>query len=74
MDPNIFFPVWPKSPAVRQSRMAKRTCRSCPVVSACLEWALDTAQSSGIWGGLNEQQRRRLPAPPAALITGSIEP
>jgi WhiB family redox-sensing transcriptional regulator len=65
MDPEIFFPSWPKSPAARQNRMARRTCRSCPVLSDCLEWAVSTGQGSGIWGGLSETQRCKLVVPSA---------
>jgi WhiB family redox-sensing transcriptional regulator len=40
--------------------MAKLLCRGCPVQMTCLNYALDTAQDSGIWGGLTETERRRL--------------
>lgn len=37
---------------------AKAMCRRCPVIAECLEWALDTAQPFGIWGGTTERDRR----------------
>jgi WhiB family redox-sensing transcriptional regulator len=44
---------------VRESR-AKAICRQCPVRSECLDHALRVGESHGIWGGLNEHERRGL--------------
>lgn len=38
---------------------AKMVCRGCPVVSECLEWALEHNEV-GVWGGLTEDERRSL--------------
>ena len=40
--------------------VAKRICASCPVVDPCLEFALGTREAHGVWGGLNETERRAL--------------
>lgn len=37
---------------------AKRVCAACPVRAACLEYALETRQEFGVWGGTTERQRR----------------
>jgi len=37
---------------------AKAICATCPVREECLEYALETNQDSGIWGGLDEEQRQ----------------
>jgi WhiB family transcriptional regulator, redox-sensing transcriptional regulator len=39
---------------------AKAVCRSCPVRTSCLQWALDHDERFGVWGGLSERERRRL--------------
>jgi WhiB family redox-sensing transcriptional regulator len=39
---------------------AKRICAECPVKAECLEAALAARESFGVWGGLNEYERRRL--------------
>lgn len=39
---------------------AKRICATCPVRVPCLEYALRTRDPHGVWGGLNELERRRL--------------
>lgn len=39
---------------------AKQVCGTCPVRDDCLEYALDTGEKFGIWGGLSERERRRL--------------
>ena len=35
-------------------------CGVCPVREECLEFALQTRQVDGIWGGLTEPERRRV--------------
>ncbi len=59
-DPELFFPVGTTGPALDQTHRAKAVCGSCSVSSECLEWALDTNQDAGVWGGLNEDERRAL--------------
>ena len=44
---------------VREGR-ALALCALCPVREDCLQYALDTGQGYGIWGGLREDQRRLL--------------
>lgn len=39
---------------------AKALCRECPVRNACLDYALTKPEPYGIWGGLNERERKRL--------------
>lgn len=58
--PEVWFPVGSSGPAVTQREYAKSLCRGCPVQGSCLQWALATGQEHGVWGGLDEQQRRDL--------------
>lgn len=39
---------------------AKQICARCEVRSDCLEYALRVRENHGIWGGLNEMERRVL--------------
>ncbi|HEY7400911.1 MAG TPA: WhiB family transcriptional regulator [Actinomycetota bacterium] len=39
---------------------AKAVCARCPVRPECLEYALRIREPHGIWGGLNEMERRAL--------------
>ena len=55
VDPDLFFPERGAS-----TREAKEVCRGCVVRLDCLEYALDSAEKFGIWGGLSERERRRL--------------
>lgn len=41
-------------------RSAQAVCAECPVVAECLEFALASNQSLGIWGGTTPNERRRL--------------
>lgn len=56
----LFFPVGQGPQAMQRTVEAKAICRTCPVTEQCLEWALETRQDTGVWGGLSEKERRRL--------------
>jgi WhiB family redox-sensing transcriptional regulator len=45
--------------AVRE-RQAKAVCATCPVHKECLDFALRIREPHGIWGGLNEIERRAI--------------
>ncbi len=59
----VFFP--PSHPerkddkAEREER-AKTICAQCSVREACLDYAVRIREAHGIWGGLNEAERRPL--------------
>ncbi len=40
--------------------VAKAICLRCPVIDSCRDYALDVREGHGIWGGLNEMERRSL--------------
>ncbi len=40
--------------------IAKGLCRRCPVADQCLNYAMSVPDCNGIWGGLNELERKRL--------------
>jgi WhiB family transcriptional regulator, redox-sensing transcriptional regulator len=57
-DPDLFFPVGTTGQALVQIARAKEVCEECPVSLNCLDFALETNQDSGIWGGTSEEERR----------------
>ena len=59
-DPELFFPIGSTGPALQQIEEAKQVCHRCEVADACLQWALQTGQDAGVWGGLSEVERRVL--------------
>lgn len=59
-DPELFFPVGTSGPALSQIARAKSVCGRCPASAQCLEWALESGQDSGVWGGASEDERRAL--------------
>ncbi|MFF2236503.1 WhiB family transcriptional regulator [Streptomyces anulatus] len=59
-DPDLFFPVGTTGPAVVQAEEARAVCRRCPVMERCLQWALESGQDHGVWGGTDENDRRRI--------------
>ena len=68
-DPEVFFPVGHQHQIEAKHKAAKRVCAYCPVRQRCLEWALDTGQNTGVWGGLDEAERRRLARVPDSSMT-----
>ena len=59
-DANLFFPAGSTGMAIDQIDAAKAVCRACPVQDACLRFAFVTNQEAGIWGGKDEDERRKL--------------
>lgn len=60
-DPDLFFdrPGY-EDAAHKRERVAaaKAICAGCPVRAECLNWALAMDADYGIWGGLDEHERR----------------
>jgi len=52
-DPDIFFPS-----KEEDASQAKAVCCDCHVRKECLDFALDSNQTFGVWGGLSEMERR----------------
>jgi WhiB family redox-sensing transcriptional regulator len=62
-DSAAFFPpphFERKEVRLARERFAKSICRGCPVTARCLDYALRTQEPHGVWGGLNELERRQL--------------
>jgi WhiB family redox-sensing transcriptional regulator len=59
-DPELFFPIGTTGTALHAIDYAKRVCEQCSVTQECLDFALETNQDSGIWGGLSEEERRSI--------------
>lgn len=59
-DPDLFFPVGTTGAAVHQIEAAKAVCDVCLAKDACLQFAIENNQDSGVWGGTSEDERRKL--------------
>lgn len=59
-DPAVFFPEDFRRQAPLIAVQAKEVCRRCPVVAQCLAHALAVPERTGVWGGLDEDERRNL--------------
>lgn len=56
VDPELWFP----EKGGDNGSQAKRVCGGCPVRAECLEFAVESGQRAGIWGGLNERELRQV--------------
>ncbi|TBO57535.1 WhiB family transcriptional regulator [Streptomyces kasugaensis] len=36
---------------------ARKLCSECPIQQACTDWAVETGETDGIWGGLTPRER-----------------
>jgi WhiB family transcriptional regulator, redox-sensing transcriptional regulator len=54
-DPNLWFPEGGSNGAP-----AKAVCRTCPLIDACAAFAIPQPRLWGVWGGLNDEDRRQL--------------
>ena len=57
VDPELFFP---DSGDVHAVEVAKLVCESCPVADQCLQFALESKERYGVWGGRTERERRNM--------------
>jgi WhiB family transcriptional regulator, redox-sensing transcriptional regulator len=58
----FFAPSYFERRAEKDAReaVAKAICARCPVQGPCLDYALRVREDHGVWGGLNEMERRAL--------------
>ena len=59
----VFYPPGTferKADKVARESRAKEICRTCPVKQPCLDYAVNIREPHGIWGGLNEAERKTL--------------
>ena len=54
-DPEVFYPGQGDG-----TFAARAICRRCPVVTACLNEALDLGDQHGVWGALSPEERKNL--------------
>lgn len=68
-EPETFFPVGSGGAALDEVAAAKAVCSGCAVLDECRDYALRSRQPFGVWGGLDEEERRALIAPrPVATV------
>lgn len=57
----VFFPppqFERKHERLERERRAKAICSQCAVRAECLDYAIEIREPHGIWGGLNETERK----------------
>jgi len=59
-DPGLFFPLGGTGEPLVQAQTAKQVCQTCLVRQSCLQYALETNQETGVWGGTSEDERRTM--------------
>lgn len=55
VEPELFYPV-----SDAEAGPAKQVCGTCAVQERCLDFALDSREFEGVWGGLTGSERRAL--------------
>ena len=56
-DPDLFFPVSVGTASAKQVSRALRICERCQVKEQCLDFAMQTGEADGIWGGTTPEER-----------------
>ena len=60
---SVFFPpshLERKGEKAEREERAKAICAKCSVCESCLDYAVRIREPHGIWGGLNELERKHL--------------
>lgn len=62
-DPELFYPEKgvtraARAEAARRQARAVQICSGCPVMSECLQRSFDDREEFGVWGGVDEDERR----------------
>lgn len=60
---SVFFPPSTferKDEKVEREARAKDICNTCPVRQPCLDYAIQIREPHGIWGGMNENERKQI--------------
>lgn len=62
METQVFYPVGRGMDVVQRVRDTKKLCKSCPVISTCLNDALsrDPVHDWGVWGGTSRVERMNM--------------
>lgn len=60
VNPEAFFPSGGGTAGQQQTDEAKKFCTGCPVRMDCAVSAIENRMDSGVWGALDEAQRRRI--------------
>jgi len=68
-DPELFFPEGESERYRGQIEAAIEVCATCDVAEACLRFAIETEQRTGVWGGTTAAQRRGL-----EVVAGQVRP
>jgi WhiB family transcriptional regulator, redox-sensing transcriptional regulator len=60
---DLFFPpphFEKKDAREARERQAKSICATCSVSKECLEYSIQIREPHGVWGGLNEAERKQI--------------
>lgn len=58
-DPDLFFPIAVGTASASQVTAALRICDGCQVRQQCLDFAMQTGETHGVWGGTTPEDRIR---------------
>jgi WhiB family transcriptional regulator, redox-sensing transcriptional regulator len=61
-DPELFFPMTGTRAWRGDVTRAKAMCSRCPIRKQCLDYAIESHQAFGVWGGASEEERRLIAA------------
>jgi WhiB family redox-sensing transcriptional regulator len=57
LDPELWFPDFPGNGAKKAQAKAIQICWTCPLRRPCLQFAIESEQRFGVWGGTTPAQR-----------------
>lgn len=58
--PDLFYPDAEDGHALHYVRLAKRACKTCPLLNLCGAYALKYNEEYGVWGGMSPGDRKTI--------------
>lgn len=58
--PDLFFAESTSNSPQADIQVAKRACKSCPLLMPCATYAIEWQENDGVWGGMSASERRQI--------------
>jgi hypothetical protein len=58
--PDLYYPDSEHGLAAHHVQLAKRACKTCPLLNMCATYAIKYKEEYGVWGGMSPGERKQI--------------